>query len=83
MDLRNIGWNGTNWIHLAKDRDNIHAADWSTIQFEFPPWDCGFPFGWGGCTFNRPLSCSSVKVKGRRDWECVCKNRVLSGILGS
>jgi hypothetical protein len=27
MDLRNIGWNGTNWIHLAKDRDNIHAAD--------------------------------------------------------
>jgi hypothetical protein len=25
MDLREIGWNGTDWINLAKDRDQWKA----------------------------------------------------------
>jgi len=26
MDLREIGWEGVNWIHLAQDRDQWRAA---------------------------------------------------------
>jgi hypothetical protein len=25
MDLRDIGWNGTNWIDLAQDRDQFRS----------------------------------------------------------
>jgi hypothetical protein len=25
IDLREIGWDGTDWIHLAQDRDQLRA----------------------------------------------------------
>jgi CRISPR/Cas system-associated protein Cas7 (RAMP superfamily) len=47
MDLRKIGWEGTDWIHLAQDKDhlwalvnavmNLHHQTTSYRTTQFPP----------------------------------------------
>jgi len=41
MGLREIGWEGVDWIHLAQDRDQGRAPLNTVMNF-------GIPFGGGG-----------------------------------
>jgi hypothetical protein len=36
MNLREIGWSGMDWIHLAHDRDNWLALVYTVIKFRIP-----------------------------------------------
>jgi hypothetical protein len=36
MDLREVGWEGVDWIHLAQDRDRWRALANSVINFRLP-----------------------------------------------
>jgi hypothetical protein len=36
MDLRRTGWDGTDWIHLAQDRDQWRALVNMVISFWIP-----------------------------------------------
>jgi len=36
MDLREIGWKGVEWMHLAKDRDQWRAVVNTVMNFRVP-----------------------------------------------
>jgi hypothetical protein len=36
MDLREVGWGGTDWIDLAKDRDRWRALVYTVINLRVP-----------------------------------------------
>jgi hypothetical protein len=36
MDLREIGWNAMDWIHLAQDRDQWMALVVTVMKFRVP-----------------------------------------------
>jgi hypothetical protein len=36
MDLREIGWDGMDWVELAQDRDECRALLNTTINFRVP-----------------------------------------------
>jgi hypothetical protein len=36
MDLRKIGWDGMDWIHLAQDRDQWRALVNMVMNLRFP-----------------------------------------------
>jgi hypothetical protein len=36
MDLRDIGWNGTDWIDLAQDRDQWRALVNTVMNLQVP-----------------------------------------------
>jgi hypothetical protein len=36
MDLREIGWEGVDWIHLAEDRDHCLAVVNTVMNLRFP-----------------------------------------------
>jgi hypothetical protein len=36
MDLREIGWDGTDWIILAQDRDNLRALVNTVMNIRVP-----------------------------------------------
>jgi hypothetical protein len=36
MDLREIGWDGMNWIDLAQDRDQWRALVYTVINIRLP-----------------------------------------------
>jgi hypothetical protein len=36
MDLRDIGWNGMDWIDLAQDRDQWRALVGTVMKLRFP-----------------------------------------------
>jgi hypothetical protein len=36
MDLRDIGWDGVDWIDLAQDRDQWRALANTTMNLRFP-----------------------------------------------
>jgi hypothetical protein len=36
MDLREIGWDGMDWIDLAQDRDQWRAVVKTVISFQVP-----------------------------------------------
>jgi hypothetical protein len=36
IDLREIGWDGMDWIYLAQDRDRWRAPVDTVIKFRFP-----------------------------------------------
>jgi hypothetical protein len=36
MDLREIGWDGMDWIDLAQDRDQWRALVNTVMNFRFP-----------------------------------------------
>jgi hypothetical protein len=36
MDLREIGWEGAEWMHLAQDRDQWQAAVNMVINLQVP-----------------------------------------------
>jgi hypothetical protein len=39
MDLREIGWEGVEWIHLAQDRDRFGAAVYMVMNlWILAPW---------------------------------------------
>jgi hypothetical protein len=35
MDLREIGWQGVDWIHLAQDKDQLQAAVNTVMNLRF------------------------------------------------
>jgi hypothetical protein len=35
-DLREIGWDGVDWIHLAQERDNWRDVDYWVMILEVP-----------------------------------------------
>jgi hypothetical protein len=36
IDLRYVGWDGMDWIHLAQDRDQWRALVNKVMNLEFP-----------------------------------------------
>jgi len=36
MDLREIGWEGVEWMHLAQDRDQLQAVVNTVMNLWFP-----------------------------------------------
>jgi hypothetical protein len=36
IDLRDIGWDGMDWIHLAQDRDQWRALVNTVMNIRFP-----------------------------------------------
>jgi hypothetical protein len=42
IDLKEIGWEGVNWIHLAQDRDRWRALVKKVMKLRVP-WGEGFP----------------------------------------
>jgi hypothetical protein len=36
MDLREIGWDGMDWIHLAQDRDQLRALVITVMKLRVP-----------------------------------------------
>jgi hypothetical protein len=36
MDLREIGWEGVNWMHLAEDRDQWHTLMNTVMNLQVP-----------------------------------------------
>jgi hypothetical protein len=36
MDLKEIGWGGMDWIHLAQDRDQLRALTNTVLNLQIP-----------------------------------------------
>jgi hypothetical protein len=36
MDLREIGWDGVDWIELAQDRDQWRALEYTVMNLRVP-----------------------------------------------
>jgi len=36
MDLREIGWEGVNWMHLVQDRDHWQALVNTVVNLQIP-----------------------------------------------
>jgi hypothetical protein len=41
MDLKEAGWEGMDWIHLAQSKENWRAVVYTVLNFRFPqnPWN--------------------------------------------
>jgi len=41
MGLKETGWEGMNWIHLAQDKEKLWVVVYTVLNFWFPqnPWN--------------------------------------------
>jgi hypothetical protein len=59
MDLKEIGWNGMNWIDMAQDRDQWRALVNTILNLRVPSNSGKFL---SGCIIGGPLRRAQLRV---------------------